>query len=899
MAELLNYQVRLDARQAKKELDALQRPHLVLIKTDADTGRAETQLDTLTRPRLADINADADTTKAETQLDLAARPRLADINADADTARAEAQLDLAARPRSSTINARLDNSFTGLQNKLAGLTKIKSLGASGVEGEAAGISALGGSALSTGLAVGGLAVAVGSLALAGKGLSEFRSYASDVSAVANATGLAAEQASEATSVFDRYGFAAKETSAILLKLQSSAAEGKFNLDPGANAIENLKKIADQYVKLKTDAEKAKFATEVFGARRAARITPIIKGGSAGVEQKIGEVSGGKILSDKDLSNARELSKTVTLLKQEISGVLVGIGAKVAPFFTDLVDAIKNVFNALDGIGAIDALASTFELAVAPLRALVKILKGDFKGALDIIDSAVAKFGKTFLNVLQGVIDVADKIAGPFINFGDDVFGDAQASLDKMAESSKETDLSTPADDAAALNEELEAGATEAERLADAAQKINDALNETIGGFASVTDAQQAQVDALQAAGELSQQVKDAAAGVTGADGAPVVVPTQFELQNSANDLAESIQAEVQALADKGEIKTEDIFPVTVEKLGTLSDALAALQVDPIILQQLKDIQAAVQTAGVESGGIETGPVAIPVAKPAVAIPTGGAPAVATADTTTVTVEADTAPAEQSVAEIAAEPVTTTVNLDTTQATTDLTTFKTTAGEDIVATLKVDGVNAIETILLLKEGVELLGVNMPVAADITDAVAAIAAVQEQAGTPLKMDVVLSSSRILAQLQQLRKPLVTRLTVLAPTLNTLLTRLSQLTSRVQNVRIKYTELNRPPGFWQGGNVKEGKMIEVAERGPEMFIGNSGTRIMLDSPTFWRPPEAGRILSAPATKREVRTMNKTMKRTTNYGGVTINVSSPHPHLAGLDVHRHLIGKLGGFGV
>ena len=136
-------------------------------------------------------------------------------------------------------------------------------------------------------------------------------------------------------------------------------------------------------------------------------------------------------------------------------------------------------------------------------------------------------------------------------------------------------------------------------------------------------------------------------------------------------------------------------------------------------------------------------------------------------------------------------------------------------------------------------------------------------------------------------------------MAPTLNTLITRLQQLTSRVQTVRIRYVELNRPPGFWKGGNVDAGRMIEVAERGPEMFIGNSGTRIMLDSPTFWRPPEAGRILSAPATKREVRTMNKTMKRTTNYGGVTINVSSPHPHLAGLDVHRHLIGKLGGFGV
>ena len=172
----LNLKVQAD--QAKTQIDRVAKDRLVKLSVKADTAPAREDIDLVSADRTVTIKAKADTAPAREDIDLVSADRTVTIKAKAATSDADADLDAAAaRKRTATIKAKADTSTLGadiekIGKTVASVSQFTAIGAGLVEAAGAAgnlAGALVAVVAAAGQAVGLIGVLPGLLAAAGQG----------------------------------------------------------------------------------------------------------------------------------------------------------------------------------------------------------------------------------------------------------------------------------------------------------------------------------------------------------------------------------------------------------------------------------------------------------------------------------------------------------------------------------------------------------------------------------------------------------------------------------------------------------------------------------------------------------------------------------------------------------
>lgn len=209
--------------------------------------------------------------------------------------------------------------------------------------------------------------ALGALGAMAKGFADAGSAIADMSA---RTGLAAEELSG-------LAYAANMTGASIDDVERAV---RFMQKNGLSAAD-LPKFADELAAIQDPAERTRYAIEKFGKAGVALI-PMLSDGSSGLNKFRAEAQRlGLVMSTEDAAAADELGDAIDRVTGSVKGIVMQIGAALAPLLTDLagritavvgrvVEFVRNNRSLVVTIAAVAAGVTVVGTAVAALGGVI-------------------------------------------------------------------------------------------------------------------------------------------------------------------------------------------------------------------------------------------------------------------------------------------------------------------------------------------------------------------------------------------------------------------------------------------------------------------------------------------------------------------------------------------------
>lgn len=415
---------------------------------------------------------------------------------------------------------------------------------------ASGLSGFGGSLAAAAGPAAGVATA---LLAAGDAAAD---TALSAATMADLTGSTVEDASRLQNVWKQSGADVNDLNDVMLQMNGVLRDSPevarqlgVNLDDGKDIAARFVEVVDkiQHSTLNA-ADKAALMSKAFGEEGVRQVQALATLIGGDLQDAVDAVSDSQVISDDDVTKAREYKQNMAELKSAMSGVALVIGQAVVPAVTNLAEGLNSL--------PVDKLAQFVDLAskATPLTGISDAGKlGDVARKLDEANKSGSSWADTINNV--------GKASQAAARFQDDV-NDA-------------TDVGARIADAAGrayakYGEQVRAHAkAQADAVEHAADMLNDqadALNDTVDAFHDYADAS---LDAEDAQVDLAAAIRDSADAQKKGDPAEITRAVRDE----RDALIKAADAHT-VHAEKMAISQGQTFTAT-QKLDTFNDSLLA------------------------------------------------------------------------------------------------------------------------------------------------------------------------------------------------------------------------------------------------------------------------------------------------------------------------------------
>lgn len=362
------------------------------------------------------------------------------------------------------------------------------------------------------MAWGTVAATAGVLAVgaAKKAADEFARVATQVRNVQRATGETAGGSSRLVAVLDDFGISGDKAAASFARFGKNLASGKTDLtqygaevfrntDGTLNFSKTLESVADAYKSQHDPGIRSQMLLDAFG-KSGRDLIPILEGGSRALRQMFADVPDRQILSNSDLSNAREYKLALDNLDDALREIAIVAGSVAAPAITKLANTVAETVRSIDDLGGPLNTVSGGLLGVGDAA---KMAVSSFPG----IGPALGAVGEAFGLFGGGASDAKSK--------GDE----ARASLMSMGFSAEAADRQVEAlglstgNSAKKAKEHAQALIDETNAIKAARQEADTYINSQLGlsgALLNVESAQRTYATAVQENGAESLEARQAA-----------------------------------------------------------------------------------------------------------------------------------------------------------------------------------------------------------------------------------------------------------------------------------------------------------------------------------------------------------------------------------------------------
>ena len=418
----------------------------------------------------------------------------------------------------------------------------------------------------------GAATAIGAFAV--KAIGHFEDLAQSAHTFSTAAGVGVEDAARWLEVADDLGVSSDDVSKAMGRLNREADTGalaKFGITAD-NANDRLIQTLQYISSIPDEAQRATVQFQLLGKGGAA-LAPLI-GHVGELRDRLGEVSGGKIITDEQVAQADKLRDATDALSDEWDSFMLTVGASLAPIVTAIAEITEKVLTL--GRAAGDQSAPAWE----QLAGNLVVSTGAFKllgGAMDLVGLSLDSHGSKqaavqtpitetahALDTEREAADAANKALGDLSNATVAQFNSQLRYADSFGKTTDKVNVYLAA----------EAAATEAKGgSAEANTKATDAAN----------DAAQAALAQAAAAVKVGQDQATAAGGTLSNAAANDILIQN--LQQVANTLAPGNPLRQQL---EGYISQLDSVPSAVHTDVVVNDAAAVAKLQNLLrlVQQL-------------------------------------------------------------------------------------------------------------------------------------------------------------------------------------------------------------------------------------------------------------------------------------------------------------------------
>jgi hypothetical protein len=187
---------------------------------------------------------------------------------------------------------------------------------------------------------------------------QFASFGDRIQKQALKIGIAAEALQELRFAADHAGVATEVLDKALIKLQKGIAEAaigsgeatkvlaELGLDPkqlkAMPVAQQMGIIADRMQSVKSQADKIRIAMKLFEEEGVGLVTMMADGSSGLAKMAEDARKFGLVLSQADVDKAAELTDALSDVKNQFKGIMMQVGAALAPVFIDILNAIKPI-----------------------------------------------------------------------------------------------------------------------------------------------------------------------------------------------------------------------------------------------------------------------------------------------------------------------------------------------------------------------------------------------------------------------------------------------------------------------------------------------------------------------------------------------------------------------------
>jgi hypothetical protein len=179
-------------------------------------------------------------------------------------------------------------------------------------------------------------------------VGSFVEYADQVRTISQITGQNTEEVSKLIQVTDDYKISTDSLEQVMRKL---ANEGL------SLTISSLAQLSDEYLKLEDGVERQTFLTENFG-RTGADFAEIMLQGSAAIRDQSNAIADNLVLTQDAIDKAREFEKANDELGDSWKGLMMSIGAQIAPQLTIFLQGMAALIAGdWEGVAAANAAAA--------------------------------------------------------------------------------------------------------------------------------------------------------------------------------------------------------------------------------------------------------------------------------------------------------------------------------------------------------------------------------------------------------------------------------------------------------------------------------------------------------------------------------------------------------------
>ena len=203
-----------------------------------------------------------------------------------------------------------------------------------------------------GMFAAGAGAAIG--AFAAKAVMDFAKLGVSVGKFADATGLAAEDASRWIEVAGDIGIEAGTVEKAIGRLNRTIDPDKFRelgiaiaytKDGATDVNGTLLNVIDRLNGMKDPAEKAALAQKLLG-KGWQEMAELINQGSGALSKSLGEVSDAKVFDAKEVARAREVRAAMDKLQDAVDDLVLTVGKELAPAFSDAASAAGDLIGPL-------------------------------------------------------------------------------------------------------------------------------------------------------------------------------------------------------------------------------------------------------------------------------------------------------------------------------------------------------------------------------------------------------------------------------------------------------------------------------------------------------------------------------------------------------------------------
>ena len=249
-----------------------------------------------------------------------------------------------------------------------------------------------------GLAAAGAGAAVASFAV--KSIAHFEELAISAEDFSTAAGTSVTDASRWLEVASDLGVQSDAVSGAMNRLNREAASGKlagFGID-ATNANDRLIETLQYLASIPNEADRAKAQFDIFG-KSGASITPLIANVGE-LRDRLKEVQGGKLISDSDLTSAKNLRDSMDQLSDDWDSLSLSLAKAFAPAVSGMAELLAKVAD----------LATTKDDG----SFWDDVKKGALSGGFNVLNSALGLFSggsssaKTAQDGLKQSVDMANK-----------------------------------------------------------------------------------------------------------------------------------------------------------------------------------------------------------------------------------------------------------------------------------------------------------------------------------------------------------------------------------------------------------------------------------------------------------------------------------------------------------